>query len=157
MVAEPFVARQFKPLFAYYYASDVPVFSPSIIYSGRPDPARDRDVNGVYFTDLPWILDREPEFRQKAYEEFENLDGPLGRLFAMGADAWTLSTRLPLMQQVPDTRVEGHTGELWLDQNNRIHRTQMWGIFQDGVPTVVADTSATEEIIEPIESDPFDN
>ena len=157
MVAEPFVARQFKPLFAYYYAGDVPVFSPSIIYGGRPDPTRDRDVNGVYFTDLPWILDREPEFRQKAYEEFDNLDGPLGRLFAMGADAWTLSTRLPLMQQVPDTRVEGHTGELWLDQYNRIHRTQMWGVFQDGVPTVVAGTSAKEEVIEPIESERFDN
>ncbi len=157
MVAEPFVARQFKPLFAYYYAGDVPVFSPSIIYGGRPDPTRDRDVNGVYFTDLPWILDREPEFRQKAYEEFGNLDGPLGRLFAMGADAWTLSTRLPLMQQVPDTRVEGHTGELWLDQSNRIHRTQMWGVFQDGAPTVVASTSAKEDVNEPIQSERFDH
>ncbi|MCK7543859.1 penicillin-binding protein activator [Marinobacter bryozoorum] len=154
MVAEPIVARQFKPLFAYYYAGDVPVFSPSIIYSGRPNPTRDRDVNGVFVTDLPWILDREPEFRQKAYEQFDNLDGPLGRLFAMGADAWALSTRLPLMQQVSDTRLDGHTGELWLDRNNRVHRSQMWGVFREGVPVIAAeDGQAPEEIVEPMEND----
>lgn len=153
MVAEPIIARQFKPLFAYYYAGDVPVFSPSIIYSGRPNPARDRDVNGVLFTDLPWILDREPEFRQQAYEQFDNLDGPLGRLFAMGADAWALSTRLPLMQQVSDTRVDGHTGELWLDQNNRVHRSQMWGVFREGVPAIASgDGQATEEVVEPLDN-----
>jgi outer membrane PBP1 activator LpoA protein len=134
MVAEPRIARQLKPLFSFYYANDVPVYSPSIVYSGRPEPSRDRDLNGVYFTDLPWILDQEPEFRQQAYEEFENLDGPLGRLFAMGADAWTLSINLPLMQHVADHRVAGHTGDLWLDANNRVHRTQMWGVFEDGVP-----------------------
>jgi hypothetical protein len=134
MVAEPRIARQLKPLFSFYYANDVPVYSPSIVYSGRPEPSRDRDLNGVYFTDLPWILDQEPEFRQQAYEEFENLDGPLGRLFAMGADAWTLSINLPLMQHVADHRVTGHTGDLWLDANNRVHRTQMWGVFEDGVP-----------------------
>ncbi|MGM0570338.1 penicillin-binding protein activator [Marinobacter sp.] len=151
MVAEPNIARQFKPLFAFYYAGDVPVFSPSIIYSGRPDPTRDRDLNGVFFTDLPWILDREPEFRQQAYEQFDNLDGPLGRLFAMGADAWALSTRLPLMQQVSDTRVDGHTGELWLDGNNRIHRAQMWGVFREGVPVIASgDEQAPEEIVEPL-------
>lgn len=150
MVAEPVIARQFKPLFSFYYAGDVPVFSPSIIYSGRPDPARDRDINGVNFTDLPWILDREPEFRQQAYEQFENLDGPLGRLFAMGADAWSLSLRLPLMQQVNDTRVEGHTGELRLDRNNRIHRSQIWGVFREGVPVIASEKD--EEIVEIIET-----
>lgn len=136
MVAEPMIARQFKPLFSFYYANEVPVFSPSIIFNGRPDPSRDRDVNGVYFTDLPWILDRDTEFRQQAYQQFDNLDGPLGRLFAMGADAWTLSVNLPLMQQIGDHRVAGHTGELWLDGNNRVHRTQMWGVFEEGVPVI---------------------
>lgn len=145
MVAEPMIARQFKPLFSFYYANDVPVFSPSIIYSGRPNPSRDRDVNGVYFTDLPWILDREPEFRQQAYESFDNLDGPLGRLFAMGADAWTLSINLPLMQQVADSRVAGHTGELWLDADNRVHRHQMWGVFEEGEPVIASGQDEQEE------------
>lgn len=145
MVAEPVIARQFKPLFSFYYANDVPVFSPSIIYSGRPNPSRDRDINGVYFTDLPWILDREPEFRQQAYESFDNLDGPLGRLFAMGADAWTLSINLPLMQQVADSRVNGHTGELWLDADNRVHRHQMWGVFEEGEPVIASERDEQEE------------
>ncbi len=153
MVAEPVIARQFKPLFAYYFAGDVPVFSPSIIYSGRPDPSRDRDVNGVYFTDLPWILAPNQPFRQKARERFENLDGPLGRLFAMGADAWALSTRLPLMRQVEDSSVEGHTGELTLAENGHIHRTQLWGVFREGVPVLLPADGGLADGTSAVESD----
>ncbi|SFR73230.1 hypothetical protein SAMN05216203_2593 [Marinobacter daqiaonensis] len=147
MVAEPVIARQFKPLFSFYYAGDLPVFSPSIVYTGRPDPTRDRDLNGVFFTDLPWILDRDTKFRQQAYEQFDNLAGPLGRLFAMGADAWILSTRLPLMQKIPDTIVDGHTGELTLDDRGRIHRTQLWGVFREGVPVLVSEQDEDQDSV----------
>lgn len=134
MVAQPTVARQFKPLFAFYYAGNVPVLSPSIIYEGQPDPSRDRDLNGVRFTDVPWILDKDTQFRQQVRTEMPDTEGPLGRLFALGADAWALSSRLPLMQQIDDTRYSGHTGVLALDHAGRIQRTQMWARFESGTP-----------------------
>lgn len=136
MVAQPTIARQFKPLFAFYYASDVPVLSPSIIYEGQPDPSRDRDLNGVRFTDVPWILDKGTQFRQQVRSEMPDTEGPLGRLFAMGADAWALSSRLPLMQQIENTRYAGHTGVLSMDPAGRIHRTQMWAKFESGTPVL---------------------
>ncbi len=56
LVAAPTVARQFKPLFAFYYGGDLPVYSPSIVYEGTPNPGRDRDIDRVFFTDIPWVL-----------------------------------------------------------------------------------------------------
>ncbi|HRE30628.1 MAG TPA: penicillin-binding protein activator, partial [Candidatus Berkiella sp.] len=57
MAAPPAQARQLKPLFDFYYAEDVPVLATSSIYSGSQNPRSDRDVNGVVFCDMPWLLD----------------------------------------------------------------------------------------------------
>lgn len=137
MVAQPTIARQFNPLFGFYFAGNVPVLSPSVIYEGQPDPNRDRDLNGVRFTDIPWILEPDTRFRTDARSHFQGIDGPLGRLFAMGADAWALSSRLPLMQQVEDTQYSGHTGVLTLDRQGRMHRSQLWARFERGSPVTL--------------------
>ncbi|MGO1234271.1 MAG: penicillin-binding protein activator, partial [Marinobacter sp.] len=66
LVASPTIARQFNPLFAFYYGGDLPVYSPSIIYEGTRDPSRDRDLNRVNFTDIPWVLASELPLREQA-------------------------------------------------------------------------------------------
>src|SRR5690554_7489662 len=95
LVATPTIARQFKPLFAFYYGGDLPVYAPSIIYGGEPDPGKDRDINNVNFTDIPWVLAEDNQLREQAQQYLSGTRGQLGRLFAMGADAWQLSKRLP--------------------------------------------------------------
>jgi outer membrane PBP1 activator LpoA protein len=134
MVAEPTIARQFKPLFAFYFGGDLPVYSPSMIYEGNPDPSRDRDLNGVTFTDTPWILDNDNEFRESARNAMPEIRGQLGRLFAMGADAWTLSTRLSLLRFMEGAFVDGQTGVLTMDENGSVHREQLWARFENGTP-----------------------
>lgn len=137
MVAEPTIARQFKPLFAFYFGGDLPVFSPSMIYEGSPDPSRDRDLNGVTFTDTPWILDNDNEFRESARSAMPEIRGQLGRLFAMGADAWTLSTRLSLLRFMEGAFVDGQTGILTMDENGSVHREQLWARFENGTPELL--------------------
>lgn len=134
MVAEPTIARQFKPLFAFYYGGDLPVYSPSIVYEGTPDPARDRDLNDVIFTDIPWVLDDQNELRREASQVLAGTRGQLGRLFAMGADAWQLSKRLPLLRQVDTASISGQTGVLTMTRAGSIHREQLWAQFRNGVP-----------------------
>lgn len=134
MVAEPTIARQFKPLFAFYYGGDLPVYSPSIVYEGTPDPARDRDLNDVIFTDIPWVLDEQNELRREASQVLAGTRGQLGRLFAMGADAWQLSKRLPLLRQVDTASISGQTGVLTMTRAGSIHREQLWAQFRNGVP-----------------------
>ncbi len=149
MVAEPTIARQFKPLFAYYFGGDLPVYSPSIVYEGTPDPSRDRDLDQVIFTDIPWVLGETSELREKSTKYLPGTRGQLGRLFAMGADAWQLSKRLPLLRQVEAASLDGQTGTLTMTPEGSIHRQQMWAQFQQGTPRLLpdlppeADTSET--------------
>ena len=144
MVAQPTVARQFKPLFAFYFGGDLPVYSPSIIYEGTPAPSRDRDLNGVIFTDIPWVLGDDNELRTRATENLSGTRGQPGRLFAMGADAWHLSKRLPLLRQVESASISGQTGILTMTAEGSIHREQLWAQFRNGAPELIPDP-ATEE------------
>ncbi len=144
MVAEPTVARQFKPLFAFYFGGDLPVYSPSIIYEGTPAPSRDRDLNGVIFTDIPWVLGDDNELRTRATENLSGTRGQPGRLFAMGADAWHLSKRLPLLRQVESASISGQTGILTMTAEGSIHREQLWAQFRNGIPELISDP-VTEE------------
>jgi len=144
MVAEPTIARQFKPLFAFYFGGDLPVYSPSMVYEGNPDPSRDRDLNGVTFTDTPWILEEDNRFRDTVKEAMPDVRGQLGRLFAMGADAWKLSKRLPLLRQVEGASIDGQTGVLTMTPQGSIHREQLWARFREGTPKLLPPLESKE-------------
>ena len=144
LVAAPTVARQFKPLFAFYYGGDLPVYSPSIVYEGTPNPGRDRDIDRVFFTDIPWVLAETNPLREESRQYLSGTTGQLGRLFAMGADAWQLSKRLPLLRQVEDAAIEGQTGILTMDPDGSIHREQRWAQFQGGTPKLLSPTAPRE-------------
>ncbi|MDX1757867.1 MAG: penicillin-binding protein activator [Marinobacter sp.] len=145
MVATPTIARQFKPLFAFYFAGDLPVYSPSLVYEGYPDASRDRDLNQVRFTDTPWVLAEDNPFRDRAVAAFDNIGGQLGRLFAMGTDAYKLSTRLPLLENVEGSMIEGQTGQLSMAENGSVHRTQLWAQFVNGTPRLLPEPAGGEE------------
>lgn len=145
MVAEPTIARQFKPLFAFYFGGDLPVYSPSIVYGGSPNPSRDRDLNGVIFTDIPWVLGENNELRAQAREHLKGTRGQLGRLFAMGADAWQLSKRLPLLRQLDSASIDGQTGVLTMTREGSIHRSQLWARFSKGSPELLSEQRLAED------------
>ncbi|MBS3803935.1 MAG: penicillin-binding protein activator [Oleiphilaceae bacterium] len=149
LVAQPNVARQLKPLFGFYFAGALPVYSPSTVYEGRPDPGRDQDLNGVRFTDMPWTLEDTNEFREVSREAFPDMGGQLGRLFAMGADAYNLSSRLALLQRVSGSSVDGLTGTLTMSRDGRIKREQVWAAFKKGEPVLLPDPVTDEEAREP--------
>lgn len=150
LFADPARARQLKPMFAFYYGGSLPVFGSSVIYEGTPDPVRDVDLEGVRFTDLPWILDQPaPRLRQSLRETFPGLAGQYDRLFALGADAYLLSSRLPLLEGIPDSRVEGYTGLLTMSGKREIRREQDWAVFRQGAPRPLAAEPTTETETDP--------
>lgn len=137
MVAPPAVARQIKPLLEFYFAGDLPVYATSLVYTGIPNPQRDVDLDGVRFTDLPWILANQNPLRQEVSTTFPSLFGQYDRLFAMGADAYLLSSRLPLLKQVQGSMVDGSTGLLTMDDGRHIHRKLDWAMFKNGAPQLL--------------------
>lgn len=137
MVARPEIGRQFNPLFAFYFGGDLPVYSPSLVYEGTEDPSRDRDLNGVMFTDIPWILTEDIPLRNAADSVFPDMAGGMHRLFAMGADSWQLAKRLPFLRQVEGASLQGHTGQLTMTGEGAIAREQLWARFKGGTPELL--------------------
>lgn len=58
----------------------------------------------------------------------------------MGADAWQLSKRLPLLRQVDGAAIDGQTGRLTMTPDGRVHREQLWARFENGRPKLLTPT-----------------
>ncbi|WP_148861776.1 penicillin-binding protein activator [Marinobacter fonticola] len=156
LVASPTIGRQFNPLFAFYFGGNLPVYAPSTIYSGSPDPARDSDLENVRFTDIPWMLTPDMSARQRTSAALPDVTQRYGRLFAMGMDAYALSSKLQLLSRVPDSDLKGLTGTLSMTPAGVVSRDQQWAIFQQGKPVklepaVTADEEKDTGTLKPIQ------
>ncbi|MBS0285731.1 MAG: penicillin-binding protein activator [Proteobacteria bacterium] len=133
MAAPPDQARQLKPLFDFYYAEDLPVYATSSVYTGHPNAKRDRDMNGVIFCDMPWLVDSEQGTHlRQLLSQAENQSDQYNRLFAMGVDAYQISTSFNRLQA--GASFTGATGQLSLI-NNQIQRQLSFAKIVDGVPS----------------------
>lgn len=132
LAADPLQARQIKPTLVFQYAGDLPVYAASRAYrlslNGEPNP----DIDGIMIAEIPWLLTRSDPLYQTVVDSWPTAAGPMGRLYAMGVDAQRIFSRLPLMQEQPETRIDGATGTLSLDSNGRILRVLPWGEMVDG-------------------------
>ena len=142
----PQAARSLKPLLAFHYAGDLPVYSTSRIFDGKPDPRRDGDLDGVILPAMPWFF-QEPSAPAEPFasaalappalsELAAALDSnpAAGRMQALGADAFLLSSRLRLLAAYPEARLRGRTGLLRMDGSGRIQRRLTPAIVRGGVP-----------------------
>ncbi|QIB66605.1 penicillin-binding protein activator [Kineobactrum salinum] len=133
LAGSPEEARSLKPLLAFHYAGKLPVYATSSSYSGIPD-ARDRDLNGTYLTDLPWLLGANPELRV-ALAAGDTGSDSFTRLNALGADAWLLQSRFAQLQAGGAALLRGSTGLLQVDDELRIIRQPALAVFDGGVLT----------------------
>jgi outer membrane PBP1 activator LpoA protein len=142
LVADADQGRQIKPLLNFHFAADLPVFALSYIYQGEPNPTKDRDLDGIRFLDIPWVLNNKGTLYQKAEKIWPDHHGVYQSLFALGLDSYRLIDHLPLLMAAPGMQVPGQTGALSLGNDRRIHRSLNWAIFRDGhvqvMPIVVS-------------------
>jgi uncharacterized protein len=131
LLAYPSNARQIMPLIRYYYAGKVPVYATSSVYAGTENTVADRDLNGITFSDMPWVLSHPNMGHRNWSERFNSYS----RLYAMGMDSYTLSTELNALQLFPALGMGNETGTLYLTPNHRISRILSFGKFEQGVAT----------------------
>ncbi len=129
--------RSIKPLLAYHYAGKLPVYGSSHINNGIEQSTKNRDLNGIVFNEIPWVLESNSLKPQVAARYIKNKK--LGRLFAMGLDAFYLHPRIEQLKQAPDSQLQGMTGRLSL-QNNRIVRELQMAEFAKGKAKKIAQT-----------------
>jgi outer membrane PBP1 activator LpoA protein len=134
LAATPPQARQIKPLLDFHFASDLPVLSTSHIFAGAIKPDLDRDMNGIEFCDLPWLSQAPHKVKTGFMAAWPKADPRLGRLHALGADAYHLVTRMHLISTIPGAMLRGVTGTLELGNHGQIVRELPWFRIEQGAP-----------------------
>jgi len=141
LAATPQQAQQVKPTLIFQYAGDLPVYATSHLHAATDNRTQYLDLDGIRFTETPWLLDSQLPLRQEIERKWPQARGSLGRLYAMGADAYQLAPRLNQLLALPDTRLEGLSGTLSLTPQQRIERELPWAEFRDGEVNPLPDTS----------------
>lgn len=146
VVAKPKEARSIKPLMAFHYAGDIPVYSISRAHQGKANPSKDKDLNGLRFTEIPWLLDNDDPLQTtlKRLPQQQQLQ----RMHALGVDSYRLYPRLNLLQSIPNSRVYGGTGTLQINAEGKVLRELQLAQFKRGravnIPMLdAADTEAS--------------
>ncbi|MBD8622516.1 penicillin-binding protein activator [Pseudomonas sp. CFBP 13727] len=132
LAATPQQAQQIKPTLNFQYAGDLPVYATSHVFSASGDQAQYNDMTGIRFCETPWLLDTSNPLRQQVTRQWPQANGSMGRLYAMGVDAYTLAARLGQLKALPDSRIEGLSGNLGMSASQRIERQLPWAQFAGG-------------------------
>ena len=140
LASTPQQAQQIKPTLNFQYAGDVPVYATSNVFSASGDQNQYNDMNGVMFCETPWLLDANGPLRRQVTAQWPQAGGSLGRLYAMGVDAYRLAPRLGQLKALPDSRIEGESGSLGMAAGQRIERQLPWAKFVGGQVTRLPDT-----------------
>lgn len=141
LAATPQQAQQIKPTMVFQYAGDVPVYATSHLFTNSNDRAQYLDLNGVRFCETPWLLNANDPLRQQVTAQWPQAAGSLGRLYAMGIDAYRLAPRLAQLKAMPDSRIDGLSGSLSMNPSRRVERQLPWAEFVDGSIQRLPDTA----------------
>jgi hypothetical protein len=133
MIANPRQGRQIKPTLAFYFAGDIPVYSLPSVYDGLENPSADQDLNGIVFTDAPWILSNEDALKADVESILRPVPGPLRRLRALGIDSYRLYTHLERLDDHAIDSLDGVTGSLSITDSGRIRRSLAVAHFENGL------------------------
>jgi outer membrane PBP1 activator LpoA protein len=150
LAADAKAGRLIKSQLKFHYAGELPVYSTSFIYS--MDGRSNSDLNGIMFADTPWII-APPTWiagYPQLYSEFWPAEKRMGRLHAMGYDAYNLVSHLYSSSDRLQQEYVGATGRLYLDSDGRVHRRLSWAQFERGELVPLPDT---DELIESPDED----
>ncbi len=141
LAADARSGRLIKPQLDYYQAADIPVYATSHIFTGRGDPVRDLDLEGVIFPDMPWMLVADGKVQQLRERlqgnHWPHAHSDLDRLYALGMDSYAILPHLNHLRLAPNARFSGVTSVLWLDPRGRLQRQMLWARFRKGLPRLV--------------------
>jgi outer membrane PBP1 activator LpoA protein len=143
MAAMPNEARQIPPLLSFYFAKSWPVYATASVYSGKPNPKADHDLNGVTFCDIPWLIE-VPQHNPAGTPDtvvmqlWPKEPRAQTRLYGMGVDAYELVPMLRQMSHQSRYTFDGATGMLSMNNRQQIERTLPCTQFVQGVPVKIS-------------------
>ena len=150
LAADAPAGRLLKSQLKFHYSGDLPAYSISSIFA--LDGRSNSDLNGIMFADTPWVIAPHIwiEHLPPLYKEYWPGERRLGRLHALGYDAYQLIAALSAARTGSMQEIDGATGKLYLDEGNRIRRRLAWAQFQSGEPVAMPDTDDRGGLIQDI-------
>ena len=136
-LASPQLSLYALPLLNFYQRTPIPVYSGSQSYDAEKSQLERQDLNGLRFCGLPWLI--TPQKWQDSSEVLSINKANYDRLYAFGADAWTVSQQLNNPKKHP---IAGRTGLLNLI-NGQVQRTPVCAEVMDGKATLSQTTVGT--------------
>ena len=127
-LVKPYIDVNISP-----FANVIPVYASSRSHSNKKDNSSQRDLQGLTFTEMPWLLESPQQnttLKQISQQLWAKRSDSLSRIFAMGYDSYNLVDKVTLMQKAPYIRHYGQTGILQLNDNNILTRSLIWGRYQ---------------------------
>lgn len=133
ILATPEQIAYVKPMIALRNGSQsgVTLYASSRSAQGTSGPDFRLEMEGLQYSEIPMLAGSNPELQQQALAAVRN-DYSLARLYAMGADAWSLANHFSQMRQVPGFELNGNTGDLTATQDCVINRKLSWLKYQGG-------------------------
>ncbi len=122
IAASPTQARRLYPDLRQQIRS-LPIYATSHVYSGLPDADKDSVLEGLIFTETPWVLDSAQRQNTPATS--------FPRLYAMGMDAYTLSSNTESLKAYGSS-IDGKTGTIRLEKDGSFHRKSRLARFNKG-------------------------
>ena len=140
MAATPLAARQIVPQFRFFRVEGIPVYTTSHAYAGTDNPQANSDMNGVEFTDMPWILlpdEQKSPLQTMVDEDLGAGSSAYRRLYAFGVDAFNVIPHLKQLSLQRSSSYPGVSGELYMHDRKLIQRKLLWARMVDGKPKLV--------------------
>lgn len=128
LLGYPSMARQIVPLLKYYYAGDIPVYATSAAYGAYYNPSLDKDLDGLYFLDIPWVFNH-----QIGHKNWPEPWNAYSRLYALGFDSFEMTQQWQALHSMPQSGLSKQTGVLYMMSNGHIRRELVLGQFKQGV------------------------
>jgi len=96
-----------------YLSPETPVYATSQVFVSESDSLFNHDLNGVYFMDMPWLL--QPDHPAvMAYSHLQQeTDKDTARLFALGIDAFRLMSHMLHARSPYEISFDGVTGRIY--------------------------------------------
>lgn len=134
-------AKQMRPALRFMLPDiSIPVYSTSDAY--EPGSSTTSDLDGLRFTDMPFVINRDAQtdaLYASINRYWANSLRSRGRLYAFGADAYTLLDVLKAARPQLVAPVRGMTGLLAVDQAGHVRRQVEWAQIVKGQPQLLPD------------------
>ncbi len=116
------------------FAERIPLYASSKSHSKQIDRTDKGDLDGLYFTELPWMLSAQvanQTLRQQYNSLWPEQVDISQRLFAMAYDSVAMLNDITQLSMIPGRQYTGLTGQLSITSDGQINRQLNWAQYKN--------------------------